>query len=156
MIVTYKKIPIEEVEDYGYVYCRNQPCFITQIDKVVAFNKGEKSKGQDKVKYDIVAVNPFTRELVFKGIIKGPEVQVPEITLLEYEVTFVSSDGKDITVVDENFEEVDGIELPVDDNPDLVTNIRKAVLDDEKDIEVLVVDCDGTKYIREFREVADN
>lgn len=141
-----KKIPIEELEEYGYVMIRKQPCQITQITKIQNDTKHGDAGGKAKLRWDLVVHNLFTGEEVWKGIVKDPLMEVPIIEWNSYDVSFVSTTDAGINLMDEDCEEIDGIELPVDDNPSLVKDIRDAYNDDQ-DIIVKVAEAFGRKVI---------
>jgi translation elongation factor P/translation initiation factor 5A len=143
-----KKIPIDELKDYGYVMVRNQPC---KIAAAVKFQNDSKhgEAGKSKMRWDVIVNNLFTGEEVWKGLLKDELVEVPVVALVIYDVSFVSQTDANIELLDEDCEQVDGIELPVEDNIRLTKAIRKAFAED-LEVKVEVVEAFGRKMIVDF------
>ena len=144
-----KIIPIEELEEYGYIYIRDQPCKIIHAIKQQNQAKHGKSEEPGRVKWQIEASNVFTNKEVYKGQIKGEDVKVPVVSTKQYEVVYASNGDSEIRVIDmedEDCEEREDLELPVEDNPNLTKRIREAV-NDGKDVLVLVLSCMGRDVI---------
>jgi translation elongation factor P/translation initiation factor 5A len=141
-----KKIPIEELEEYGYVMIRKQPCKIMQILKIQNDAKHGSGGGKAKLRWDLVVNNLFSGEEVWKGIVKDAQMEVPIVEITTYDLNYASNTDSECTLMDEECEEIDGVELPVDDNPGLVKDIRNAFNDDQ-DITVDVCEAFGRKVI---------
>jgi translation elongation factor P/translation initiation factor 5A len=143
------KIPIEELEDYGYIYIRNEPCRIVEALRQQNASKHGKSDEPGRLRWQIEAVQAFTGEEVFKGIVKDEMVEVPVFEKKKYDVIFVSNGDAEIRVMDpedEECEELTHLELPLEENMPLVERIRKAANSDE-DILVETLTCMGREVI---------
>ena len=141
-------IPIEDLEEYGYAVIRNQPCKLSQIVKLQNDTKhGE--PGKAKLRWDVVATNIFSGDEVWKGILKDSEIEVPDVQFETFDVSFVSQTDASIELMDENCELVDGIELPIYENPRLVSDIRKSFAESGA-IKVTVVETFGKKAIVDY------
>ena len=170
-----RTIVISELPDYGYIWIRDAPCRVTHIEKfenpdkhsknVKAIKKEEKAKvakaanpdnsdeenEEDenelkRIRFDIVAENIWTGEIAFKGLVKGPTVEVPIFKKSTYSVVYVDTNSDSTKLLDEDFQENEDIPLPVNDNPKLTEEIRKT-FKSGKEFSVEVIETMGKTAI---------
>ena len=153
-------IPISELEEHGYIFIREQPCRLLSAEKFaneVKYSKNPKTQkkqeedeedeeDEKRIRYDIVAENVFTGKEVFKGLVKGPTVEVPTVEKKLFGLVYVDNTSDRTQLLDENFQENEDIPLPVDDNPALSEDIRKRFNKGE-DLSLLVITCMGRTAI---------
>ena len=152
-------IPISELEEYGYIFIREQPCKITQYQKFVNEEKhsgkakpqkhdGDEDEYEDerRMRFDIVAENVFSGKEVFKGIVKGPNVEVPVLKKMVFGVVFIDNNSERTQLLDEDFQENEDIPLPLEDNPELCEQIRNRFNKGE-DLNVRILEIMGKTAI---------
>ncbi len=110
-----RKANISELPDIGYIYVRNQPCRITLIETIkneskytkkepkASKAKTQKAVGSDdeegededetRIRFDIVAENLFSGKEVYRGIVKGPTVDIPVMDKATFNVRFKDKIG---------------------------------------------------------------
>ena len=155
-----KTIPISELEEHGYIFIRDQPCKVVSVEKFaneVKYSKNPKTQkkqvddeedeeDEKRIRLDIVAENIFSGKEVFKGLVKGPTVEVPIVEKKLFGVVYIDNASDRTQLLDENFQENEDIPLPVEDNPALVEDIRSRFNKGE-DLSLLVVSCMGKQAI---------
>lgn len=123
--------PLDELEEYGFLYIRNQPCKIQTIDMMRTKDKYKKKKDDDipeRVRAQVKAHNAWTDEEVFDGTVTDDPVKVPKIDWEVYEAIFIDPKTSECRLMledSEDFEEIDDIKLPVEEKPKLVELLRK-------------------------------
>ena len=154
------KIDIEELEDYGFVYVRDQPCKIQTFEYVRPNKKFKKRQDEDapeKVRAEVKAHNVWTDQEVFSGTINEDPCTVPKVEWEEYEVQFVDHKTPLIKLMEvdtEDFEEIDTIPMPDDEKPGFCKLLReefgKTQEEGDKEFIVKVICMFGRKQIYEY------
>jgi hypothetical protein len=126
------QIPLDELEEYGFVFIRDQPCRIQKIDYMRPQKKFKKREtledAPEKIRASVIAHNVFTDQEVFNGVIAEDPVTVPKIQWEDYEVVnleFNTGNCRLMLEGTEDFEEFDHIKQPVE-RPVLLKEIRNA------------------------------
>ena len=155
-----KQIELEDLEDYGFYYTRDQPCRIQQIDYIRGDKKFKKRQDEDtveKLRAQVVVHNVFTDQEVWNGVITEDPCTVPIVAWEEYEVVHVGHSDNECRLMEidsEDFEEIDSIKLPTEEKPTLVKLLREAFVKSQDvgdtNVFVKVICMWGRKQIYEY------